>query len=180
MQSPARAQIQKATILGLLAPTLGEEKSLAVWEQAIRRLGIAAADAYTPEEVSAVFESLATTPGLVGVVARFARARFDTGASVPPSSRREDDDGVAAPTSIREPPAGRIPLADVLSLLAPSLGEEKAMEVIVQVAKTLRLAPTELTRPGALAILDAMASSSGLLGVVARLGKTRFLLRYPG
>jgi hypothetical protein len=69
---------------------------------------------------------------------------------------------------------------DLLSFLTPSLGEEKAAEAVQQHAKTLRLNPSALSRADALALLEAMSSASGLLGVVARFAKVRFLLRYPG
>jgi hypothetical protein len=59
------------------------------------------------------------------------------------------------------------------------VGEEKAKEAILQAAKALGLSSTELTRAEALQVLDVMAKSPGLLGVAARFGKARFLLRHP-
>jgi hypothetical protein len=63
---------------------------------------------------------------------------------------------------------------EVLSFLSPSLGDEKARDVLGQYAKTLGISLTSLTRVEAIVLLDAMSQASGLLGVVARFAKVRF------
>jgi hypothetical protein len=149
----------------LLASTLGEEKALAVWQEAVQRLGLPVSEALSREQMGRVFDAISTVPGIVGVAARYARLRLDRADPTPSSSARASN---AAPEIWKE----------LLALLAPSVGEDKAHDAIVHAAKTLSMSVTELTREQAVQVLDLMANSVGLLGVAARFGKARFLL-YP-
>jgi len=77
--------------------------------------------------------------------------------------------------------AGKAPVIDVslelVTLLAPSVGQEKAVDSIAQAARAHSIKLPMVTRDQALAILDTLGTSPGLLGVAARVGKARFLLR---
>ena len=154
-----------------MAASLGEEKSGALWDETVHRLAMPPGEWFTEKQVATVLGALSASSDIVGVAARYARVRFNNASLAP----------VAAP-----PPSHRSELADassvtddLMSLLAPSLGEEKAREAIQQTSRMLQLPSTGLTRDHALAILEEMAKAPGLLGVAARLGTARFLLRYP-
>jgi hypothetical protein len=88
----------------------------------------------------------------------------ETGPSTPPPSTNPPEGGLAG---------------DLLSFLTPSLGDDKAAEALQQYAKSLRLTVAALSRDDAVALLDAMGAAPGLLGVVARFAKVRFVLRHP-
>jgi hypothetical protein len=98
---------------------------------------------------------------------------------------RAPPSGPAVPTTTVPPsdPGASGPASDLastlLSLLTPSLGEEKAVEALDQSAAKLKVRLPTLSRDDAIAMLDSMSATAGLLGVVARFAKVRFLLRYP-
>jgi hypothetical protein len=167
---PRDEKIRRARAIELLAATVGDEKAQAVWDDAVRELGLLPADSFSREQVIKVFEAISVTPSLVGVAARYARLRLDL-ADAPPKSDREPP-----PRAVQKQEVS----VDLLELIAPSVGEEKAKEAILQAARALGISPHEVTREIALQILDFLAKSPGLLGVAARFGKARFLLRHPG
>jgi hypothetical protein len=68
---------------------------------------------------------------------------------------------------------GRGAPVDLLPLLAPALGTEKAHDAVAAVAQRMGLNPQSLARDEALAVLDVLAESEGIVGVVARFAKTR-------
>jgi hypothetical protein len=181
----------------LLACSLGDEKARAVWDDALRRLGIPPIESYSRGQAKALLDSLASTEGIIGLAARFARVRLDLedpGTSQPPrrssSGRLAAVRGPSEPISERQgraPPSGpglaaaaSDPYVDLLELLVPALGEEKAREAVASHAKSLGFAPDPLTRGQAIRLLDAMVSTPGLLGVVANFAKVTFLQRYSG
>ena len=61
--------------MGILAPTIGQEKAAESIAFATRLKGISE-DRLTQEQALSVFEVLANIDGIVGVTARFARARL--------------------------------------------------------------------------------------------------------
>ena len=64
-----------------------------------------------------------------------------------------------------------------MHLIAPALGAEKARDAIEQAAARRGVdVSTGLSHSGALAILDEMTKVEGIVGVVARFAKARFLL----
>jgi hypothetical protein len=64
-----------------------------------------------------------------------------------------------------------------MHLLAPALGTEKAREAIEHAAAKRGIDLTSgLTYNGALAVLDELTTIEGIVGVVARFAKARFLL----
>jgi hypothetical protein len=150
----------------LLASALGLEKSIEVVLTAARSIGLSG-NAYSHEEARAIFEALSQVEGLVGVVARFAVSRGDLEivlSRAPPSVRAMRT--LPAPEEI-----------DLVSLLAPALGTEKARDATLAAAAKLGLDASSLSRDGALAVLEDLAQKEGIVGVVARFAKTRFLLQ---
>jgi hypothetical protein len=168
--SSSDERIRRSRAVELLAATLGEARALALWEETLNHLGLPDSDSLLRAHVLAAFDAISAAPGIVGVAGRYARLRLDHVNQPPPSSARSSTTPLSATAE---------PAKDLLGLLAPSVGEEKAKEAILQAAKALGLSSTDLTRPEALQILDVMAKSPGLLGVAARFGKARFLLRQP-
>ena len=72
---PTPDPFARGTLVGLLASTLGQEKSEEAIAAAMRKLGLFG---LTLDRAQAllVLEDLALSPGLVGVTARFAKARL--------------------------------------------------------------------------------------------------------
>lgn len=78
------------------------------------------------------------------------------------------------PTGPTEPKLdGHVPRAQVVALLAPTLGRENAASLVEGAARTLRLVEGPLSIVDARAILDLLARSEGLPGVAARFARTR-------
>jgi hypothetical protein len=65
---------------------------------------------------------------------------------------------------------------DLLALLAPALGAEKARDATEAVAARMGVDARALSREDALRVLDALTATEGIVGVVARFAKARFLL----
>jgi hypothetical protein len=72
---PSAGGAAAAKLKAQLAPALGQEKSEQLVADAMKQLGIDGHE-LTAAEASAILDLLAGTPGLVGVTARFARARL--------------------------------------------------------------------------------------------------------
>lgn len=165
-------RITRDELARLLASALGQEKADEVVTSAAHALGFAGSS-HTIEEARAILERLATTEGLIGVVARFALSRGDVDALVESAPASE-----ARPSASPERPSKspRADVVDLLPLLAPALGTEKARDATTAVATRLGLDARCLTREEALTVLDELAREGGIVGVVARFAKARFLL----
>jgi hypothetical protein len=73
------------------------------------------------------------------------------------------------------------PTVDLMHLLAPALGGEAARNAIEHAAARRGVdVASGVSRSGALAILDEMTKVDGIVGVVARFAKARFLLEPEG
>jgi hypothetical protein len=169
-------KIARSKIAALLAPTLGQEKSNELVLVEARRLRLET-DELTPEGATHILEALCSQDGLVGVVARFALARQETLTLLRRASAGES----AVAREVQSAPSGSVSIAasELLAYLAPSLGEEKAIEVLVATSAKLGLSRGPYSRPDALRILEAMAKAEGVIGVVARFATARFVLKYP-
>jgi hypothetical protein len=164
--------ITKDELTKLLAPALGQEKSDEVVVSTARSLGFSAPH-FSANEVRTLFAKLSKADGLIGVVARFAVSRGDVDALVEKAmSRSARNPSVQVPSSAKL----RIAAVDLLPLLAPALGTEKARDAVTTTALRLRFDPQSLTREQALMVLDELARSEGIVGVVARFAKARYLL----
>ena len=176
--------ITRQDIAVLLASALGQDKSDEVVATAARAAGISRT-AYLSDDIRGIFDRLVMAEGLVGVVARFAVSRGDVErliARVPkeawaPQVGRPNF-GAAAQQSAQSMPSMPPSVAiDIMHLIVPALGTEKAREAIEQAAARRGVdIATGLSYNGALAVLDEMTKVEGIVGVVARFAKARFLL----
>ena len=170
--------ISKEDVAVLLASALGQDKSDEIVASTSRALGITRAG-YSADDVRALFDRLVKAEGLVGVVARFAVSRGDVDkliakaprVSAEPIGRPDFRVGSAA---MPPPPVVRI---EIMHLIAPALGAEKARDAIEQAAARRGVdVSTGLSYSGALSVLDEMTKVEGIVGIVARFAKARFLL----
>ena len=192
-EQPPESTVSSNRVADLLAPTLGTEKSSEVVAAVVLRLALPAAD-LSPEQALAVLDELARTAGMVGIAARFARSRLDAVRIPPPASAVVPADG---PSSPRPPPpsgnlattgdtprfAGRqaattVTAAEVAALLASAMGTEKAREIVLDAVRRLGLAPDRLDKAQAMTLLDHLAAEPGVVGLCARFGKARLILRF--
>ena len=163
--------IPKDAVVALLASALGHEKSDEVILVTAHGLGVTGV-VWTGSEVIAIMQTLSKAEGLVGVVARFALTRGDVDRlvrrSIPP-------DASPSPSSNRPSPAPKSRI-DLVTLLAPALGAEKARDATEAACMKLGLDARVLSRDEALHVLDELTTNDGIVGVVARFAKARFLL----
>lgn len=68
-------RLARYTLVGHLSRSLGQEKAEDVVDEAAHQVGIGTDD-WERDEALLLLEALANMPGLVGVVARFAKARI--------------------------------------------------------------------------------------------------------
>jgi len=152
----------KATLASTLAPAVGEERALELVSEAMRELGVHATEV-TAYEARALFDHIGRHEGVIGVSARIARVRLAT--------LRESDK--PDPSKLRHMLA-----KEVAELLAPSMGQERARELVETSARKLGLELEALGREEVAAILDDLATTGGVVSVVARFAKARALLKF--
>lgn len=75
-------------------------------------------------------------------------------------------------------PDVRRSITDLVGLLSPSLGDEKAREAVAQAAAALGLHAELIDRKQALGILEHVARTAGLVGIAARFAKTHIHLKW--
>jgi hypothetical protein len=85
---------------------------------------------------------------------------------LPSPLRREGDHGP------------RLPGREVSLLLSSSIGLEKAEACVTEAIGKLGFDASGLTRADALAILELVATQSGIIGVTARFAKSRVYLKW--
>jgi hypothetical protein len=68
------------------------------------------------------------------------------------------------------------PIQDLVSLLSPTLGEERSREIVRGALETMGLSETTLTNDDAVRVLDLLGQSAGIVGSVARFAKVRLEL----
>ena len=178
----AERPVTKEDVAVLLASALGQDKSDEVVSTAARALGFVRGN-FSGEEIRAIFDQLVKAEGLVGVVARFAVSRGDVDKLMARAPQRIDAQTIGRPHfQVGRSTGGPAPApnVDLMPLLAPALGAEKARDAIEAAAARCGVdIATGLSQAGALAVLDEMARIEGIVGVVARFAKARFLLN-PG
>lgn len=162
----ADRSILREELTVLLSAALGQEKSDEVIVSAARDLGFPPATSYSAEEVRAIFARISEIGGLVGVVARFAISRGDV----------EKLTAGARPSERSPVPPARPTVVDLVPLLAPAIGDEKAREAIEAGCTRLALDSNALSPDDAFRVLDLLATAEGIVGVVARFAKARYLL----
>ena len=178
--------ITKDDIAILLASALGQDKSDEVVVSAARAAGISRS-AYLSDDIRAIFDRLVRAEGLIGVVARFAVSRGDVEkliARVPQPVSKSRSGGPDAASNARDGAPHSIPPSvaiDLMHLIVPALGIEKSRDAIEQAAARRSVDMSSgLTYNGALTVLDEMTKVEGIVGVVARFAKARFLLNPHG
>ncbi|RYE86453.1 MAG: hypothetical protein EOO75_15715 [Myxococcales bacterium] len=149
----------RARLVALLAPALGDERGEQVIAQALSAHHLR--PPLSDEQTRRLLTDLGLQGGTVGAAARLALQRL---ASTPARA-------AAVPTPT---PSG--PALDIVSLLAPSLGVERAADVVRQACHRLGLLGPPHDRAGVLALLDQLDSEPGLVGVTTRFVKARLLL----
>jgi hypothetical protein len=152
----------KSTLASALAPAVGEEKAQELVSEAMRELGVHSRDV-TAYEARALFDHLGRHEGVVGVSARIAKARL--------ASLRDSEN----PGSSKH---RRITANDVIELLSPSVGQERARELVEASCHKLSIDPEVLGRDDVSAVLDDLAMTGGVVSVVARFAKARALLKF--
>ena len=166
--------ISKDDLAVLLASALGQHKSEELVAATASRLGLTR-PTLSADDVRGIFDTLARTEGLVGVVARFAVSRGDV-----------DKLLARAEATAASPSCGNMQVAasspghagfDIVHLISPALGVEKARESVEHAAGRRGIDPrAPLSYDAALSVLDELTKVEGIVGVVARFAKARFLL----
>jgi hypothetical protein len=176
-ENPNR-KMRRSQLVGLLAPTLGLEKTEEVVQAASRKLRIPLGDELTGAQAAAILDELTQWNGIVGVVARFVKTRGELEdlppPSVPPSSQP------SPPPQSPSPKDARVRREELVALLSPALGDAKSEEAISAYAPKVGSTGTDFTRAQAAKMLELMSASDGILGVVASFARARFLLKFPG
>lgn len=184
----AGAIVHLGSLVGLMAPTLGDEKSRELLIATARSLGYDVT-ALSREQAREILTRLASAPGIVGVAARFAAARRHAQEDAEPHSprtgirRRPLSPPPPAPSDAGQagagvpPPSGeRIELRELVALLAPTLGTEKSEELVGAAMLMLGFPRGPIERRQALAILELSAKAEGIVGIASRFAKARLIL----
>jgi hypothetical protein len=100
-----------------------------------------------------------------------------------PASSRVEPSGYRSGLRADEPPSAPSPgrtvtPAEVASLLANALSPEGCLEAVRNAVRTLGLPNDHLDKAQAVAVLDLLAKEPGPLGLCARFGKARLILRF--
>jgi hypothetical protein len=178
-------RVERRKLVGLLARTLGLEKSEEVVLAAARKLHIALGEDLTVAQALAILDDLAETPAIVGVVARVVKARGELQELAEPSQPPPSHPSSAPPSSRPSgAPSGAVPVRltrdDLMALLAPALGEARSAEAIAAFAPKAGATGPDFSRAQAAKMLELMSAAEGMLGVVASFARARFLLKFPG
>jgi hypothetical protein len=167
--------ISKDDVAVLLASALGQHKSEELVAATASGLGITRAT-LSAADVRGIFDSLVRTEGLVGVVARFAVSRGDVDTLLVRAEAAAPSSGSMPAAAATEATATQTGF-DIVHLISPALGVEKAREAIEHAAARRGVdARSALSYDAALAVLDELTKVEGIVGVVARFAKARFLL----
>jgi hypothetical protein len=94
---------------------------------------------------------------------------------LPPSASRVSSQGEADPVDLPAPVAD-VSRDDIVAIFVSALGVEKARDLISRVAEKQHFGARGTVDQG-LAILEALALEPGIVGVTARFGKARLILR---
>ncbi|MFO0659050.1 MAG: hypothetical protein U0165_04370 [Polyangiaceae bacterium] len=183
-------------VISLLSPTLGQEVATSMIGGAARSLGVVGpfvnyADAFR------LLDQIAQKGGVIGAACRFAKQRLQasagraTSASISstresaPAARSSSGSAPSSASSSEPAPASSAPAEaaqegvsreEIAAIFAPTLGEEKARDLIARFAEKQHFGARGSVDQ-ALGILEALALEPGIVGVTARFGKARLILR---
>jgi hypothetical protein len=187
-------------VASLLAGALGWEKSLQLVVDVARTMRFRE-EALQYQESIAILEQLGREQGIVGVAARFARARTDAPAAKASQARAPLVEAAQAARPTEAPPASVVGSREAIhvgpvgpglpprpgpvlsartlaELLAHTLGLEKAEEALQASARRLALPPDKLDREQAARVFDDLSQKDGLVGIAARFAKAHMLLKF--
>jgi hypothetical protein len=166
----------------MLSSALGHEVATRLVSDSLLALGLGGSS-FSHEEAAQIFERLTSSPGLIGITTRVALARL----------RRSSREPVAPPISTSMPkesatlahasrggnaPTKLRPLTFVASLLGSSIGEEKALVLVRDMAVLCGYSREALTLAEAIVVLERLAERDGIEGIAARFAKTRLHLSF--
>ncbi len=167
------------SVVALLAPTVGWEKSEEAVAATIRRLGLDR-DKLTPQLVKQVLEDLALEQGMVGVTARVVLTRkspsrddIQVVSSHPPPSTSIPPPDDSSPASVRL--VATIGMHEIKAQLAPLLGGDKTESVLAAAVRRQALPRERLDREQTVRLLDDLGHQDGVVGMTARFVRPRVL-----
>lgn len=140
---------------------MGEERARELVAEAMRTLRIHQHE-LTAYEARALLEHISHEGGVVGASARIAIARLPTMSTDAPRASRER----------------KMRITDLAGLLAPSIGQERARELVESTCRKHAIVAEEITRAEMEMILDDLALTPGVVGAVSRFAKARALLHF--
>jgi hypothetical protein len=154
-------------LVALLTPAIGEESAREAVMRAAKSLGPAGRDV--------VLDALAKYPGVVGAAARLAQTR--RGKPETESQRAAARTGTSTRLAAARPQR-TVDVEQLAELLAPSLGQEKSLEVLTGALDRLGAPRTGIDMSQALQVLEGLATEPGLVGVASRFAKARLILLF--
>jgi hypothetical protein len=157
-----------ADLIRLLSAALGVAQATQVVDEAMRRANVG--DRTLDEEAARrVLSDIASQAGLVGITGRVALSRLHL-------SVRE---GASSGGAVEAVSRTRRPLAVIARLLSSALGEERASDIVREAAVKKSIAlNAEIDIGQALAILELLAGTPGVVGAAARFAKSRIHLSW--
>jgi hypothetical protein len=167
----ADASLGLDEVVALLAPALGEERARELTRGALNSLGITTSLLSAQDAIRAL-ETLGQSPGVVGSATRFAKASL----ALRFTSRPSHMPAVSRPAS-QSSRGGPLTRADLVELLAPTLGMEKSEEVLLGTLQQLRLSVDQVSAEDGLAVLEELTKSPGIVGIASRFAKVHLLMR---
>lgn len=151
-----------------LAPVLGNEQASMRVREAIKQLAYRG-ERLSPDEQRGVLRWLGQQPGVVAAAARHLLRQFDRAASPQP---------VKAPSAARLPSQPKLLRDELVEALSRALGTAKASQVVDQACRERGILPQQLTRKGALDLLEGLSAAPGIVGVTARFAKARLTFKF--
>ncbi|MDQ3031474.1 MAG: hypothetical protein M3Y87_03585 [Myxococcota bacterium] len=155
-------------IVGKLADVVGREKAEDVVSRAARELGIRGTQP-SSDDIDRLLAKLSAHPGVIGTAARVMRRR----AQMDIALAKIDASSEPTTPATKSAAAPTTPYGKLVGMLAPALGEDKAVSLIEAAAKRRGLTASQLRREECMALLEDLAGQEGLVGTVARFAKAR-------
>lgn len=168
-------------IIRLLATSVGETEARGVVERELKKLGLSRLK--NGDDVVTLLKSLETHSSAVGLAARLALTRVRRGADIVHSASGSfvflPPEPVSGPASGTRPVGSNDKLhnvAEVVAMLARSLGDDAATQLTHEALTRAGIAGPELSRVEMASVLDQLVAKGGAVASVARFCKARLLL----
>ncbi len=155
-----------------LAPVLGNEQALAMVHASVLHLGHRG-DILFADQQRAILGWLGEKPGVVGAAARHLLRKFD--GSLP---SRSPPPGVAKVQGSKHP-RSVVTRTELTAAFERSVSTEKAREIIDKACRAHGVVEETMSVEMATSVLEDLAITPGIIGVVARFAKARLALRFP-